>query len=54
MGSSPPHDPGAAAQAVWDATVRFHDPAYAAEWFSPGVDAAYSAVNDLILRGLRA
>ncbi|MYX32098.1 MULTISPECIES: TetR family transcriptional regulator [unclassified Streptomyces] len=47
-------DPGAAAQAVWDATVRFHDPAYAAEWFSPGVDAAYSAVNDLILRGLRA
>ncbi|MFE0628391.1 TetR family transcriptional regulator [Streptomyces sp. NPDC058864] len=47
-------DPEAAAQAVWDATVRFHDPAYAPEWFTPGIDAAYSAVNDLIVRGLES
>ncbi|MFF7211443.1 TetR family transcriptional regulator [Streptomyces sp. NPDC008238] len=46
-------DPEAAAQAVWDATVRFHDPAYAGDWFAPGIDAAFSAVIDLVLRGLR-
>ncbi|MDX3238786.1 TetR family transcriptional regulator [Streptomyces sp. ME03-5709C] len=47
-------DPDAAAQAVWDATARFHDPAYAAEWFAPDIDAAFCAVGELILRGLRA
>ncbi|MCC3770055.1 TetR family transcriptional regulator [Streptomyces sp. UNOC14_S4] len=47
-------DPSAAARAVWDATNRFHDPAYAAEWSRPGIDAAFEAICDLILRGLRA
>lgn len=47
-------DPEAAARAVWDATGRFHDPAYAAEWAAPGIDAAFRAVSDLVLRGLEA
>jgi AcrR family transcriptional regulator len=47
-------DPGVAARAVFDASGRFHDPAYAAEWFAPGIDAAFTAVCDLIVRGLAA
>ncbi|MEU5052675.1 TetR family transcriptional regulator [Streptomyces sp. NPDC021096] len=47
-------DPATAARAVWDATNRFHDPAYAAEWSQPGIDAAFDAVCGLVLRGLRA
>ncbi|WP_116211699.1 TetR family transcriptional regulator [Streptomyces olivoreticuli] len=46
-------DPAPTARAIWDATNRFHDPAYAAEWFRPGIDAAFEAVCDLVLRGLR-
>ncbi|MDJ0344616.1 TetR family transcriptional regulator [Streptomyces sp. H10-C2] len=49
-----PVDPATAARAVWDATGRFHDPAYAAEWSQPGIDAAFDAVCDLLLHGLRA
>lgn len=45
-------DPAATARAVWDATNRFHDPAYAAEWGREGIDAAFGAVCDLVLRGL--
>lgn len=47
-------DPTTAARAVWDATNRFHDPAYAADWSRPGIDAAFEAVCELVLRGLRA
>ncbi|MCZ4121348.1 TetR family transcriptional regulator [Streptomyces sp. H39-S7] len=47
-------DPARAARAVWDATGRFHDPAYAAEWSAPDIDAAFEAVCDLLLNGLRA
>ncbi|MFG3137960.1 TetR/AcrR family transcriptional regulator [Streptomyces sp. NPDC048211] len=47
-------DPAAAAQAVFDATARFHDPAYAAEWQKPAIAAEFTAVSDLLLRGLRA
>ncbi|MEW2579625.1 TetR family transcriptional regulator [Streptomyces syringium] len=47
-------DPATAARAVWDATNRFHDPAYAADWSRPGIDAAFDAVCELVLRGLRA
>ncbi|MFD7431879.1 TetR family transcriptional regulator [Streptomyces sp. NPDC059818] len=47
-------DPAAAAQAVFDATARFHDPAYAAEWRKPAIAAEFTAVSDLLLRGLRA
>ncbi|MEU9618046.1 MULTISPECIES: TetR family transcriptional regulator [unclassified Streptomyces] len=47
-------DPAVAAQAVFDATARFHDPAYAAQWQSPAISAEFTAVSDLLLRGLRA
>ncbi|MGX8906000.1 TetR family transcriptional regulator [Streptomyces netropsis] len=47
-------DPTTAARAVWDATNRFHDPAYAADWSRPGIDAAFDAVCELVLRGLHA
>ncbi|MGN5634451.1 TetR family transcriptional regulator [Streptomyces sp. AC154] len=46
-------DPATAAQAVFDATARFHDPAYAAEWRKPAIAAEFTAVTDLLLRGLR-
>ncbi|MDB4949308.1 MAG: TetR family transcriptional regulator [Gemmatimonadetes bacterium] len=46
-------DPAAAARAVLDATGRFHNPAHAAEWTDPGIDAAFEAVWTLILAGLR-
>ncbi|WP_431044558.1 TetR family transcriptional regulator [Streptomyces sp. P1-3] len=46
-------DPARAARAIWDATGRFHDPVYAAEWSAPGIDTAFTSVCDLILRGLR-
>ncbi|WP_066942539.1 TetR family transcriptional regulator [Streptomyces lushanensis] len=46
-------DPAATAGAVFAATARFHDPAYAAEWQKPTIDDQFSAVCDLLLRGLR-
>ena len=45
-------DPALGAQAVFDATVRFHDPAYAGRWSAPDIDDAFNAVCDLILNGL--
>jgi AcrR family transcriptional regulator len=50
----PPGGAVAAAGAVWDATCRFHDPLYAAQWADPGIDAAFAAVRALVLRGLAA
>ena len=47
-------DPKAAARAAFDATSRFHDPAHAAEWRDPRIDAAYEGVRSLVLRGLAA
>jgi AcrR family transcriptional regulator len=52
-GEFAPGDPAVLARAVWDATCRFHDPAYAAEWLLPGIDAEFTAVCELVLRGLR-
>lgn len=49
-----PVEPQDAARAVFDATTRFHDPAYAPEWSKPGIDAEFAAVADLCLRGLTA
>jgi AcrR family transcriptional regulator len=46
------YDPRAAARAVFDATSRFHNPAHAAEWSNPQIDAAYDGVRALVLRGL--
>ncbi|MGW2511944.1 TetR family transcriptional regulator [Streptomyces scopuliridis] len=47
-------DPASTAGAVFAATARFHDPAYAPEWRKPTIDAEFTAVLDLLLRGLRA
>ncbi|MEV4329296.1 TetR family transcriptional regulator [Streptomyces sp. NPDC049597] len=47
-------DPAATARALFGATARFHDPAYAPEWQKPTVDAEFDAVVGLLLRGLRA
>lgn len=47
-------DPLQAARAVFDATARFHDPAHAAQWCDPGIDAALDGVWALILGGLGA
>ena len=47
-------DPRAAARAAFDATSRFHNPAHAAEWSDPEIDAAYEGVRSLVLRGLAA
>ncbi|MFJ2442832.1 MULTISPECIES: TetR family transcriptional regulator [unclassified Streptomyces] len=47
-------DPAGSAGAVFAATARFHDPAYAPEWQKPTADAEFTAVCDLLLRGLRA
>lgn len=45
-------DPLAAGRAVFDATGRFHNPAHAAEWADPGIEAAFEGVWTLILGGL--
>ncbi|MGW0764383.1 TetR family transcriptional regulator [Streptomyces sp. NPDC002676] len=45
-------DPAAAARAVFQATGRFHDPCYAREWQRPGVEEEFTAVVDLLIRGL--
>ncbi|WP_432753312.1 TetR family transcriptional regulator [Streptomyces sp. JL2001] len=47
-------DADATARAVFDATARFHDPAYAPEWQRPSIHGEFDAVVDLLLRGLRA
>jgi AcrR family transcriptional regulator len=44
----------AAARAVFDATARFHNPANAASWSDPEIDAAYEQVRTLIEAGLKA
>ena len=45
-------DPEVSARAVFDAMMRFHDPANAAYWSKPGIDAAFDAVCSLVLAGL--
>lgn len=45
-------DPVEAARALIDATGRFHNPAHAAAWTEPGIDAAFERVWALVLRGL--
>jgi AcrR family transcriptional regulator len=46
-------DPPVSARAVFMATALFHDPAHAAAWSGPGIDAAFDGVWSLILVGLR-
>ncbi|MEU6594734.1 TetR family transcriptional regulator [Streptomyces sp. NPDC046881] len=47
-------DPATAARAVFQATGRFHDPCYARDWESPGIQEEFTAVVDLLVRGLGA
>lgn len=49
-----PVDPHATAQAMFDATVRFHDPAHGGEWSAPDVDAGFDRVYALITAGVLA
>ena len=46
-------DPETSARAVFQATGRFHDPCYARGWERPGVEEEFTAVLDLLVRGLR-
>ena len=47
-------DPLTLAHSVFQATARFHDPAYAPTWAAPGSDRDFAAVVGLLLRGLAA
>ncbi len=44
--------PAAAARAVFDATVRFHDPVYADHWGDEGAETELESLIALLLRGL--
>ncbi|MFF7048590.1 TetR family transcriptional regulator [Streptomyces griseorubiginosus] len=46
-------DPAAQARAVFQATGRFHDPAYCTEWERPEAEGDFAALVELLLRGLR-
>ncbi|MCB5906832.1 TetR family transcriptional regulator [Streptomyces pinistramenti] len=54
QGAFATRSPAVTARAVFDATGRFHDPAYAPEWSRPDIAPAFEAVRDLVLRGLGA
>ena len=54
QGEFAPVDPVVMGRAVLNATTRFHDPAHAAEWTDPDIDAAFEGVWSLILHGLSA
>ncbi|ACK49485.1 transcriptional regulator, TetR family [Methylocella silvestris BL2] len=45
-------DPGGAARAILDATVKFHHPLHADEWSRPEASLNFDAVFRLLLRGL--
>jgi AcrR family transcriptional regulator len=47
-------DTKATARAVFDATIRFHNPAHSEEWSDPQLPARIDAVLALLLRGLEA
>ncbi|MGW4436691.1 TetR family transcriptional regulator [Streptomyces sp. NPDC004596] len=53
-GSFAAADPATTARAVFQATGRFHDPCYAREWREPGIEEEFTAVVDLLIRGLGA
>ena len=46
-------DPHSAARAIFDATARFHNPAFASQWSEPGLDDALDSVWLLLLGGLQ-
>lgn len=47
-------DPTTTARAVFHATSRFHKPSFAPAWQEPDIEKQFTAVLDLVLRGLRA
>lgn len=47
-------DTQAAAEAIFDATARFHNPQHAAEWGGPDIDAAFERVWSLLMAGIAA
>ena len=47
-------DPATAGQAVFYATMRFHNPAHVQEWSDPDIDASFEGVWSLLLYGLGA
>ncbi|MBJ3810466.1 TetR family transcriptional regulator [Streptomyces flavofungini] len=48
-----PSDPATTARALFEATARYHDPAYAPEWSRADAEEAFTALLDLLVRGLR-
>ncbi|MET9785674.1 TetR family transcriptional regulator [Streptomyces canus] len=46
--------PATTALALFQATGRFHDPGYAGEWEKPGAEEEFTALLDLLVRGLKA
>jgi AcrR family transcriptional regulator len=46
-------DPHTAARAIFDATARFHNPAFASQWSEPGLDDALESIWSLLLGGLQ-
>ncbi|MER6289642.1 TetR family transcriptional regulator [Streptomyces sviceus] len=47
-------DPTVTARALFQATGRFHDPGYAGEWEKPGAQEEFTALVDLLVRGVTA
>ncbi|WP_020116247.1 TetR family transcriptional regulator [Streptomyces canus] len=47
-------DPAVTARALFQATGRFHDPGYAGEWEKPGAQEEFTALLDLLVRGVKA
>jgi AcrR family transcriptional regulator len=47
-------DVKATARALFEATVRYHNPAHAEEWKDPELSARFDALLALLLRGLEA
>ncbi|GHF70038.1 TetR family transcriptional regulator [Streptomyces griseosporeus] len=46
-------DPARTARALFQTTGRFHDPCYAGDWTRPDIETDFTAVLDLLVRGLR-
>ncbi|MET9454507.1 TetR family transcriptional regulator [Streptomyces canus] len=46
--------PATTARALFQATALFHDPGYAGDWEKPGAEEEFTALLDLLVRGLKA
>lgn len=52
QGSFTAGDPRRTAEALFQATIRFHNPQHAAEWRDPNIDADFEALWQLLTAGL--